>query len=637
MIEHLLEPGTLGTLPLKNRIIYSAMTFKLGDHKGRLTDAEVESMVYRAKQEIGPGLIYFPGLNNSLANDAVSAVNINSDETMFSLARQVRRVQAYGAKVAAEIGVLGFRPDGSAYGASNMTAPTRFVEMTKEDIARYLDKMAQMARRVKRAGFDAMVLQTLVNKKILGAFISPYTNHRQDEYGGSLENRARLLLETLQTVRAQVGEDFPIILDLKVDELMGDKGLQLAEGLALAKMVAPYVDAINPTVGCEFVPDSSYAPYFTQAGVMLPYVKALKEALPETAVIASCKLGQPALAEQAMTDDHADFVALGRPLFADPEWIVKAAAGRDGDILQCIGCMNCYTENKRSEIYPMQRACTVNPCNLREEAFYHPQKTSAPQKILVAGGGLAGMEAAAVLAQRGHAVTLCEKAQQLGGQFRVASTEEEKASYRTLLPYKEKILRASGADVRLGQAVDADLLQELTPDVVVVATGAVPNALPQSKNAPLPVYQGNEVILGAQVSGDAAVVIGGSFIGLSVALQLAKAGKQVSIVDMGEIGAKVNPRLLNYYNKALAAQHVAFYPNAQVVSLDASGVEVMRMGFPVLIPADAVVQAIGTKPNRDLLSVLEAAEIPYVCIGDCKRVGDALYAVRDGAEIGRML
>lgn len=645
MEKVLLQPVRMGGLALKNRVVYPAMSFKLSDHKGHLTEAEVESMLYRAKQKYGPGLIVFPGLNDTMQSSPVTAVNINSDEAMFSLKRQLARFHAYDVKVVAQIGVLGYqinplgqKTGGVACGASDLRHPVAFRSMTMEEIAVFRKKHRDMARRAKAAGFDAIQLQTEVNKKILGNFLSPRTNTRSDDYGGSTENRARLLLEVLQDTREVVGEEFPVILNLRVDDLLGERGLQLEEGLKIARMAAPYVTAINPFAGSDgFSADNSYASYFTPPGLMLPYVKALREALPDMFIMAGCKLGDPALAEAAICDAGADMVILGRPLFADPQWLVKVAEGRSEEILHCIGCLNCYTEATRKDIYPTQRACTVNPCNLRECAFYSLQPVDASKRILVVGGGLAGMEAAATLAARGHDVTLCEASDHLGGQFYVASQESDKGAYRTLIPAKARALAASGAAVYMEKRVDRALLEEIQPDIVVLATGAVPKSLPLRKDCNMQVVQGNDVFLERVETGERVVVIGGRFVGLGAALKLSEEGKQVTVVDQGAIASGLHQRLVNHYNERLVANDVAFYPNCPVVEILDDAVEIMHLGFPVKLSADTVVQAIGTQSVNDLVPVLEKMQIPYVAIGDCKRIGDALCAIRDGAEIGRML
>lgn len=639
MIQRLLEPVKIGPMELRNRLVYSAITFKLGDYKGRLTEPEIDSMIYRANKNPGPGLIIFPGLNDSLWPKTLTACHICNDDTMFSLRNQVRRVKATGAKVAAEIGVHGFMPGGLSYGASDMKYLIPLKAMTYDDMALLYKKIEDMARRAKFAGFDAVILQTSVNKKIFGTFTSPYTNHRTDQYGGSLENRARLLVDALKRVRAIVGDEMAIMLDLKVDELLGSKGLELDEGIKLAQLMAPYVDVIKPIIGGEYTVNSPYAPYFTPSGLALDAVKRLKEVLPpDTYVLAGGKLNHPALAERAITEYGADLVAEGRALFADPAWLEKAAHGQEDEILQCIGCMNCYTENKRDkEIYPMQRACTVNPCNLREDDFYTLKPSDDPKRILVIGGGLAGMEAAATLAGRGHKVVLCEKSDRLGGQFIVASAEKDKPSYRSLIPYKQRVLERSGAEIRLNTTVDEAYLKAEAPDIIVLATGAVPKALPDALFAAKPVHQGNDVIMGEAVEGDRVAVIGGGYIGLCVAVQLVEEGKQVSLIDADEIGKKIMPRLFNFYNDKLVAHGVAFYENCPVLGTNDKGLEIAHKNFMVTVPADAIVQAVGTRPVNDLLPVAEKLGIPCVSIGDCKRIGDALYAVRDGAEVGRIL
>lgn len=644
-IEHLLQPGHLGSLLLKNRIIYSAMTFKLADGKGRLTKAEVDSMLYRAKQKYGPAMVIFPGLNASLYGQPVKAVNINTDETMYSLANQVKHFKQYNTKTVAEIGISALRPGQlfvtstqSVPGASTMRTPLAFDEMTREEIQRSIEIHVEMATRAKNAGFDAVKLATVLYKKILGNFMSPLTNHRTDEYGGSTENRARLLIETLQAVRTAVGPDYPIIIDLKVDELLGNKGLEFVEGLTIAKMIAPYVDAINPCVGCELTRDEVRSAYFTPKAYTLPYAEALKKALPSTTIIANCKMGTPSIADEAIADNKTDFVALGRPLYVDPEWITKAACGENDKIIQCIGCLNCYAEQAHNEINPIQRSCTVNPANLREDEYYHWTKTDSPKNILVIGGGLAGMEAAAALANRGHKVTLCEASDALGGQWLVASHGKEKADYRTLIPTKQRILEESGATIQLNTTVDRVYLEKNRPDVAILATGAVPKTLPFGEGLQkVNVVQGNDVIMNRAKIGDKVAVIGGRFIGLEVAAKLSDEGKQVAIIDMTDLAKGANPYLVKYYNQIIVANGVRLYPNCPVVDITDEGVEILHLDFPVTVPADTVVLAIGTKSVNNLQTDLKELGIECLPVGDCKRIGDALYAIRDGAEVGRLI
>ncbi len=643
MIEHLLQPGYFGKLRVKNRIVYPGMTFKLGDNKGHLTQAEVDSMVYRAKQEYGPGIITFPGLNESMFGQ-VKAVNINSDEAMYVMAKQLEQVKINDTRTMAILGVLSIKSsdysDNCNLGASNLTYPYTTVAMTKNEIDLFVYKFGQMARRSKEAGFDAIRIQTGVAKKAIDLFLSPYTNKRTDEYGGDLMGRTRLLREVLTEVRKQAGEDIPIMLELRMKELVNN-GLTLEEGLELVKILAPYVDVFEPTIGRNIKASALFGvePYYAEYGAFMPYVKAVKDLVPDKGVIATVKMGIPSLAERVVAEGQADFVSLGRPLFVDPEWITKAAKGEERKILKCIGCMNCFTETTRKEISPAcHRACTVNPNNLREEVFYNPKPAAESKKILVVGGGLAGIEAAATLAKRGHDVTLCEKSSQLGGQWIAASQGSEKGDYRTLIPHKEMVLRESGAKVVLNQIVDKNFLQSFAPDITVLATGAVPKTLSFEKPlGNVNIVQGNDVLLGNAEVGQKVVVIGARYIGMEAAAKLAKEGKEVSLVDMTEIGKGTNPALFDYYIRELIENKVAMFPNCTVMDFSSFGVDITYQVSLVTLPADTIVLAIGTKPENSLKKDLEELQMPYCMIGDCKRIGDALYAIRDGAEIGHIL
>lgn len=639
MIDHLLKFGKIGNLELKNRVIYSAMSFNVNHHNGFLTDREINSLVYRAKQEYAPGLINFP----SMENTAPSKIGPNNMATIFDRTsmlmakKAVEKVKKYGVKVMVQCGGgyenPGFGP--SDRPITNAGQPIK--AMTISQIEDYVESVGKAAKLRVEAGFDAIEIHACTGK-FLSTFLSPYTNQRTDLYGGSVENRARIVIDVLKEVRRVIGNEFPVFIRLSVDDLIGERGLQIEDGVKITQLISPYVDAIQPSVGFNEFKYTISPSYFYKPGYVIPYTEKVKNVLQDnTAVIAMGKLGTPSLADNVVADGKADFVCIGRPLFVDPQWLTKAAKGENEKILKCIGCVNCFLTSHR-EIFPPHRACTLNPANLREDEFYDLKSTEKTKKILVVGGGLAGIEAAITLAKRGHQVTLCEKNSKLGGQWLVASHGEEKADYRTLLPHKMVELRESGVIVNLNSTVDASYLDQNDFDEIVLATGATPRSLAVSGElSKVNIVQGNDVIMDQAEVGNRVVVIGGRFIGMEVAVKLAKAGKKVSLVDMQDIGANTNPRISGILRNQIVEYGVTMYPNCPVRKVDDHGVEITHMSLPLLLEADTVVLAIGTLPNDGLKEVLDAKSIPYCAIGDCRQIGDALTAIRDGAEIGRLL
>ncbi len=635
MVEELLKTGKIGNMTLKNRLMYSAMSFDLRHQNGQIWDCEIESLMERAKSEHGPALINFPGalVAPPSAKGGNGHLYIYNDESMLSLRRAVERVKINGCKTMIQCG--GGATDskkGPSDILNNNDAPIK--GMTVGEIEGYVEEVARGARLCHQAGFDALEIHAGTGK-LLSTFLSPYTNQRTDDYGGSSYNRARIIIDILKAMRREVGEDMALTIKLSVDDLAGY--LTIDEGKEIAKHLAPYLDAIQPSVGFNEFKWTITPAYFYPDGYMLEYTQAIKEVV-DIPVIAMGKLSNPVFANKVLADGKADFVALGRPLFADPNWLTKAAKGETDKIVQCISCVNCFTGNKRAEIYPTHRSCTVNPTLLREKEFCTLKPTTNPQKILVVGGGLAGAEAGSTLARRGHDVTLCEKNDHLGGQWAIAAHDPEKREYRYLIPRQKRDLESSGAKVHYNTTVDKAYIEKMKPDVVVLATGAVPKTIPISNpNIKYNVVQGNDVIMGTAEVGQNVVVIGGRFIGMEAAIDLAKQGKKVSVVDVQNIGQGTNPRLGGIYRNRMVEEGVYMYPSCPIRRFTDNGIEITHMNLPLLLEADTVVMAVGTKPDNALTAIVEEMNITCLPIGDCKRIGDALFSIRDGAEVGRMV
>ena len=283
-------------------------------------------------------------------------------------------------------------------------------------------------------------------------------------------------------------------------------------------------------------------------------------------------------------------------------------------------------------------ACTVNPELLREPSYDTLTPSSSPKHIVVVGGGLAGMECSRVLAGRGHKVTLLEKDAELGGQWIVASHAPHKNEEKTLIPWLKRELEKAGVDVRLNHEASVESIAALDPDDIVIATGAKPKFLPLEVPAGGPnVVQGNDVIMDRAETGHRVVVIGGRYIGMECAVKLAKEGHHVSVVDAVEIGHGTNPRILGIYRNEMVENDVFLFPNSPVLRFMDYGVDIAHLNSMLSLKADTIVLAVGTRPVNGLASELEQAGFSFHLIGDCKRIGDALYAMRDGADMGRQL
>ncbi len=327
-----------------------------------------------------------------------------------------------------------------------------------------------------------------------------------------------------------------------------------------------------------------------------------------------------------------------RPLVADPEFVDKSLAGKAGDIRRCLYCGNCNTWHKRPYVKELGAPCTVNPATFREKDF-GLKPAGQIKRILVAGGGLAGMEAARTLAMRGHQVSLHEASSRLGGQWLVAAEGEHKEDFRTLVPWLSRSLREGGVEVKLESPVTRALIELQKPDFVVLATGALAREYngekPQGKGPVL--LQGMDVIMDTAMAGQRVVVVGARYIGMEVAAKLAAQGKHVSIVDARGIGDGMITSHAELYRDQLVERDVFMFPFSPVMRVTSTGIDIANNASMLSLAADTIVFCIGTVPYNPLQQTLESMSVPHASIGDCAGIGDALRAIRDGAELGRRL
>jgi 2,4-dienoyl-CoA reductase (NADPH2) len=495
--KHLLSPGRIGSLETRNRIVMSPMGSNLAESNGHVGERIKRYYEERARGgvgliTIGVGAIAFPaGACNP------NQVAISDDAFLPGLSDLTRRVHAQGAKVAIQIQHAGkvatqdmgagrplwvpsalppkagdlfteLTPEEIRSATEYLARPgakLSFHEMTKTDIERLIALFADAADRARRAGFDGVELHA-AHGYILSCFLSPATNKREDEYGGPLENRARLLVEVIQAVKARVGPEFPVWCRLDSKEFRLENGITVEDARRTAEMAeAAGIDAIHVSAYA----DSTSGVAFTDAPLVhapCGYV-ALAEGIKRRVKIPVIAVGriEPHEAEEIVRTGQADFIAMGRKLLADPELPRKLREGRPEDIRPCIYCYTCV-----GQIFLNQpNRCAVNPATGREDEF-EIKAAESVKRVLVVGGGPAGMEAARVAALRGHQVTLCEKQQRLGGTFFFSSLLYEVNG--KLVEYLATQIGKLPIDLRLSQEVTPSLVQELEPDVVLVAVGA---------------------------------------------------------------------------------------------------------------------------------------------------------------------
>jgi 2,4-dienoyl-CoA reductase (NADPH2) len=544
---------------------------------------------------------------------------------------------------------------------------------TQEDISWLIECFADAAHRAKRAGFDAVELHA-GHGYILSEFLSPYVNVREDEYGGSLENRARLLVEVIRAVKARVGQEFPVWCRIDSMEYRVPGGIVFEDAVETAAIAeragadAIHVSAYaNPGSGVGF----TEAPLVHEPGGYLGFAAGIKQAV-SVPVIAVGRI-EPEVAEKVLRAGEADFIAMGRKLLADPELPNKLAEGRVGDIRPCIYCYTCV-----SEIFHSRHViCAVNAETGHEQTALITAAQQA-RKILVVGAGPAGMEAARVARLRGHEVTLCEAGSRLGGTVFFSSIAY--APNERLIDYLALQVQKLSVDIRLDTRVDVALVEQLQPDAVVVATGALRGAPAIPGTDQSNVFSGDELralmtgdntspavgklnlfqrfmmfcggLLGITRNGELirrlshwwmpvgrrVAIIGGGLVGVELAEFLAERGRQVSVIEESEkFGVELAVVRRWRVLHDLQQLGVVLINNTRVTAISGKNLQLTTADGEVGIEADTVILASGAQSNRGLADQLQQRGVETHIAGDCDGVGYIHGAMHDGHRIGRSL
>jgi 2,4-dienoyl-CoA reductase-like NADH-dependent reductase (Old Yellow Enzyme family)/thioredoxin reductase len=645
----LAQPGQIGPLKLRNRVVMAPMGTNYSTTDGLST--ERDRMYYAERARGGVGMIMTEAMVvTEFARPHHNSLCVYHDRFIPGLASIVDAIKAHGALVCAQLNhrgallrrhVLNMEPVGPSPWKNPNTgddvrplAAAEIVEIQKLFVA--------ATRRLYQAGYDGVEIHA-GNGYLFQQFFTPRLNHRSDAYGGSFENRARFLLETLDRVK-QALPDFPLIVRLSASEFC-DGGYTEADIIELSKILEKQgVAALDLSGGSNESPQlSKYCiqpPSFAR-GCLGPHARPIKQAVGIPVLVAG-RVVDPADAEKLLADGCADFISVGRALYADPHWCLKAFGEVKAPIRACIACNVCF------ERLTLEKdvACVHNPVIGTEfEALEHaePQlfparKTKSARRVLVIGAGVTGLEAARAAAARGHVVEVWEKSAHIGGQMPLAMAAPDKMEVAPVLDYRLSLVRELGVRIRTSMNATVAALRAHGPDFVIVATGVQPRAHPfdvSQLDGAVRVAHAWDVLRDPMLLAAAKriTIIGGGMVGAETADLLTLQGKQCTLVEMlGTMAAGMARNNRMELVERLAARGTPMLTRVKVEHATGTTLTLRTDDGAArdIDVGDALVFATGPAPVRDVVPLLEEAGIDYELAGDCYRPGDFLSCLRDG-------
>ncbi|MFW6117142.1 MAG: FAD-dependent oxidoreductase [Thermoproteota archaeon] len=650
-MEKLFKPLNISGLELPNRVLMTTIKLGYGTPQGEVTERHIAFYVRRA--EGGVALITTEPLYvHPNGQEIPTQLGVHEDHLLDGLHRLTEAVHTAGGRIMAHINHAGraanprLVPEDDRVSASQVLCPANKVvprPLTLKEIPLYINYFAEAANRIRKAGFDAVEIP-FSHGYLIHQFLSPHTNRRDDEYDGSLENRLRFGREVIEAVREMVGDSFPIFVRMNAqDHVEGGLNIEDAEDIALA-LEDMGVDALSVTSGtmCES-PAYCLFPVGTPKAHLLPISARIRNRVSIPVAVAG-RIRTPDVAREALDLGQTDLIGLGRPFLADPDWVCKTKDGDEVAILRCAAChQGCLSELRKGH----GTSCLFNPLTGRESEV-HILPVEQPHRIMVAGGGPAGMEAAIIAGQRGHHVDLYERDDRLGGRFREAAKLPYKEEFSDLIRYQQVQLQRTGVNVHLNTEVTAETVASENPDAVVIAVGASPIVPPFPGLKETRWMTAYDLLDGrTAVSTSTAFIVGAGTTGIETAEYLSRRGVQSTVVKRRpEIGGKLDPLVRSLLLRRMELLGVELRTGVEVVRFETddrgqttvvANVWPHREEAPELrFPAQTVIIAMGLSANQSLADALTDQEDVYT-IGDCVEPREVLDAVYEGFEVGRKI
>ena len=629
---HFLKPITIGNKVISNRLVMAPMETAHNNADGSVNQDMIDYYVARAKGGTGMIIVQNAAIDHLSSRSAQCQLLACSNHYGPGLSKLAEAIKLQGAVAVVQLGHGGRQAKPQCLVERRAVAPSAVAstcnntiprELSVEEIIEIEKAWAEAAIRVKNAGFDGVEIHS-AHGYLMSEFISPNCNKRKDQYGGSFENRCLFPLEVLARVREAVGGDFIVGIRINGAEFLPD-GMNIEDAVEYAKVLEAtgQLDYIHVSAGTYESKTHLFPVGYYGSGHLLPYAAAIKKAVKDLPVIAVGAINVTE-GEKALAEGKADMIAIGRGLVADPEIGKKLQQNRIADIKPCLHCNEgCLARVGMAR--PMR--CSINPTVGREREWM-PKRTSNPKRVVVAGGGIAGIEAACLCAKNGHEVILMEQEDHLGGHLLEAGAPEFKGFVKDYYVWAIREAQRYGIDIRLNTKATANLILGIKPDVLIISVGSsyiVPAGVSGR------IITAKEALLGEEELGENVIVIGGGTVGCETAMYLYQKGKKVTIVEMcdslmigqeGTSRAVMTDMLDKSDIRVLTGYKLTSAYETKATCVDPEGNKLEIMG-------DSVLYCLGMKARNEMVEAFRSCAGEVYIIGDCASGHNIYEAVED--------